>query len=161
MQDVSRTEDAGMKEIEGTLQIQRDVVWAAHDISHRVVEFGKGHIFLEQATPACVDESIAAERRLMLAVLEDALSTYIKYYGSSHVRRHREAIEVKMWADSDESDWPFSFLNICNVVGIDPDYLRGGMKKWETKKRETTGTRRVPFIYFKRASAGSSRCSIR
>ena len=32
------------------------------------------------------------------------------------------------------SDWPFSFENICEVLGFDPAYLRQGLLRWKRKK---------------------------
>jgi hypothetical protein len=30
----------------------------------------------------------------------------------------------------DDSTWLCSFVNICNVLGLDPDYLRTGLRRW-------------------------------
>ena len=61
---------------------------------------------------------------LMLAVLEDAMRTY---------KDGVEAFKVEAWVASDDTDWPFAFVNVCNAVGLTPEYLRSAMKKWRRK----------------------------
>ena len=53
--------------------------------------------------------SFDGERRLMVAVLEDA----------------------DAWIESDDKSWIFSFENICDVLGIDATYLRKGLRRWK------------------------------
>ena len=37
----------------------------------------------------------------------------------------------------DDRDWLFSFTNICEVLGFDPQYVRRGLMRWkETKLAE-------------------------
>jgi hypothetical protein len=62
------------------------------------------------------------ERRLMLAILEDAARTYDEPAGmSDSVPRH----EVDEWFASDDRTWPFSFRNVCRALRLDPDEIRG------------------------------------
>jgi len=67
------------------------------------------------------------EKRLMFAVLEDAIICFQKY---APARNHREArlfCEAESWIFESDSDWWFSFENICAHLGIDPNYLRRGL----------------------------------
>ena len=69
--------------------------------------------------------AVGAEKRLMLAVLEDALGIYRKYTAVPG-RRHRRLVrETEQWLFSDDTSWPFSFVNICHSLGIDVAWLRG------------------------------------
>lgn len=78
------------------------------------------------------------EWQLVVAVLEDAVNCYQKYFVArdSHGQRlFREAREWMMVPQSraaiDDKDAPgFSFEYICEVVGLDPDYLRRGLERW-------------------------------
>ena len=39
-------------------------------------------------------------------------------------------------------DWPFSFVNVCETLGIDPAALRSALLDWKAKRlaeRETNG----------------------
>lgn len=73
-----------------------------------------------------------SELRLMLAVLEDAVFIYQKpALGQSKAGRKRRAFwEVEEWIGSNDLSWPYSFLNICRALSIDPDYLREGLRRW-------------------------------
>ena len=69
------------------------------------------------------------KRRLMLAVLEEALTTFQRGLVSDVAERRKHACEVEAWAASDAVDWPFAFENVCDCLGIDPDYVRRRMSK--------------------------------
>jgi len=78
--------------------------------------------------------SLEPEKRLMLAVLEDAVLCFQK--GSSAGDRRRKALfpDAEEWIMEENRDWPFSFENICEVFGINPAYLRQGLLRWKRKK---------------------------
>lgn len=62
------------------------------------------------------------ERLLMLATLEDGIRTILQA-GSGGADARRVADDVA-WLTSEDRCPPFSFLNLCEFLGIDPDYLR-------------------------------------
>jgi hypothetical protein len=87
------------------------------------------------------------EHRLMLAVLEDAVHTHQRSSGFRDARNRRLFRETDEWFASDEATSPFSFIVICQVFGLDPDYLRAGLARW-TAARATNGdpgSRTLPF----------------
>ena len=43
---------------------------------------------------------------------------------------------------SDDSHWPFSFVNICVVLGLEPGYLRQGLKQWHQHRSAEPWKRR-------------------
>jgi hypothetical protein len=62
------------------------------------------------------------ERRLMLAVLDDAIRVLeTQPYGS---RARRLRAETDRWLAADEREWPYSYVNVCDGLGIDPARLR-------------------------------------
>ena len=62
------------------------------------------------------------ERRLMQAVLEDALrSLTAARHGRASASRERQ--ELAWFASRDASD-PFTFERVCEVLSIDADWLR-------------------------------------
>ncbi len=69
-----------------------------------------------------------AERSLMAAVLIDALRIYEKY-----VRTHRTRLkrfrEVEEWFSENDSDWPYSFINICSELRLKPQTIRDVLMK--------------------------------
>jgi hypothetical protein len=73
------------------------------------------------------------ERMLMLAVLEEAVATYCKNVRPSTRRGSRLFQEAETWCASDDVHWPYSFVNICHVLGIDVAYLRTGLARWRQR----------------------------
>jgi hypothetical protein len=74
---------------------------------------------------------LEGERRLMLAVLEDAVSCFQKYAGATRPRSRRLFQEAEQWFMDEESDWPFSFEGICPVLGINAEYFRSSLQRWK------------------------------
>jgi hypothetical protein len=58
----------------------------------------------------------------MRAVLEDALDVVLD--PRPHGRRDRDLRRAtERWLAEDDRDWPFSFVNVCDALAIDPDLL--------------------------------------
>jgi hypothetical protein len=74
--------------------------------------------------------AVEGERRLMLAVLEDAVDSYRKYALARDPREQACFLEAKEWFLSDDRTWLFAFENICDVLEMNADYLRSGLDKW-------------------------------
>src|SRR5581483_352348 len=70
-----------------------------------------------------IDASLQPEKRLMLAVLEDAVGTFQKYTGAGNRRMRRLFLEAEEWFASNDTEWPFAFVNICHALGMDPEYM--------------------------------------
>jgi hypothetical protein len=64
------------------------------------------------------------EKRLMLAVLEDAVDVYRRYGHIPGGKRRRLFEETEHWLFSDDTSWPLSFVNVCHVLGIEVVRLR-------------------------------------
>jgi hypothetical protein len=67
------------------------------------------------------------EKTLMFAVLLDAVECFQKYSG--HEANHLFK-DTQRWIFEDDHKWPFSFINICQTVGLNPQHLRKGLAKW-------------------------------
>ena len=71
------------------------------------------------------------ERRLIAAVLEDVVACLSIDPRYSTGRQRRDFHDARKWINAfDDSEWVFSFGNICETLGIDPSYLRGGLNRW-------------------------------
>ena len=75
--------------------------------------------------------ALEPEIRLMLMILEDALQCYQRYYAARHVLGQREFRDAKRWIFGPDEDWIFSFSHICAFIGIEPEYLREGLRRWK------------------------------
>ena len=71
-----------------------------------------------RAEPAC------GERRLLLAVLEDGIRTFLKHARATHGRALNLRREAFTWLTTDDRRDVFAFENICESLGIDADRLR-------------------------------------
>jgi len=80
------------------------------------------------------ERSSQPEKRLMLAVMEDAIATFQKSVYSATRRQRRLLKETEEWIDSADAAWPFSFENICAALDIESAYLRSGLKRWKTDR---------------------------
>jgi hypothetical protein len=76
------------------------------------------------------------ERRLMIAVLEDAVDVYRKQAGSREARAQQLFLEAEQWIEDPDRTWLFSFQNICDVLGLDASYLRRGLHAWKVRAVE-------------------------
>lgn len=71
------------------------------------------------------------EKRLMLAVLLDAVECYQKH---ARDETHNLFRDIEEWIIADDRQWLFSFVNICEAVDIDPKYLRNGLSQWKEQQ---------------------------
>jgi hypothetical protein len=71
------------------------------------------------------------EKKLMLAVLEDAIACFQKYHSARDGKGKVLFQDAEDWIMDENGDWPFSFANVCETLGFDPAYLRQGMKTWK------------------------------
>ena len=74
--------------------------------------------------------AVRGEKRLMLAVLQDALECYQKYAFTKDVHGHQLFAEADEWISCEDRNWYFSFENICETLEINPAYLRQGVQQW-------------------------------
>jgi len=77
--------------------------------------------------------SSEAEKRLMLAVLEDAVQCFQDNVSARSGRGKRLFEEAEEWILETNSDWVFSFESICEVLGFNPQYVRQGLLRWKEK----------------------------
>jgi hypothetical protein len=70
------------------------------------------------------DPDRTPEQRLMAAVLEDAVRELVRPSGAGYGARARRRAEVELWFESDDVGWPFSFVNVCEALDLDPGGVR-------------------------------------
>jgi hypothetical protein len=71
--------------------------------------------------------------RLLWAVLQEAIETYTKYAFATGRRGQRLFREAEEWIMQDDDFWLYSFTNVCHILGLDPDYIRIGLKRWRSR----------------------------
>lgn len=82
----------------------------------------------EQLAAPRRDSLICGERALMLAVLEDAIRCYLEPpRGAIRIQR-----EAENWIFNGDESWPFSFVNICDALGLAAGPMRRKLREQST-----------------------------
>jgi len=77
---------------------------------------------------------LEGEKRLVLSVLEDAVECFMKCIDSSTNKGQRLFRDADEWITTVDKRWVFSFDNVCEMLDINPAYLRLGLQKWKERK---------------------------
>jgi hypothetical protein len=88
-----------------------------------------------QYLETCQGRTPSPEKRLMLAVLEDAIMCFKKYAPAQGAKENRLFCEAEDWILEKNSKWFFSFENICAAFELDPNYIRRGLTQGKEKLR--------------------------
>lgn len=80
------------------------------------------------------NEHLEPEKALLLAVLEDAVDCFLQYHTAEDRIGKSRFQEAEEWITQRGEDWFFSFENVCNLLGLSPEYLRRGLRDWSAKK---------------------------
>jgi hypothetical protein len=93
--------------------------------------------------PLSVRRRLTAEEELFLAVLEDAIICFQKYIFARDPRGRELFVEAEAWIMSNANDALFSFLSVCDHLGVAASYLRQSLLDWKKevlvkRKRRTT-----------------------
>ena len=76
------------------------------------------------------------EKHLMHAILEEAIKTYRMHVSAKGGRDYRLFLDAQNWIMARNDEWLFSFENICEVLGLDPDFVRSGLNRWKDQQRD-------------------------
>ena len=67
---------------------------------------------------------LEAEQELMLAVLEDAVTCFQVHFAARDKIKTRLFRKAEEWIlQQEKSNWLFSFDNVCETLGLNPDYI--------------------------------------
>jgi hypothetical protein len=81
---------------------------------------------------------VEGEKRLMAAVLADAVDVFMKHAHSTDARSRQMFADAEAWLfQEDPGRWFFSFSNICDVLGLNPEYVRRGLTEWRQRREPT------------------------
>ena len=74
---------------------------------------------------------LSPEKKLMLAMLQDAVICFQEYVRAQDKRRHGLFQEAEEWILSQDLHYFFSFENVCASLGFEASYLRQGLLRWK------------------------------
>lgn len=99
-----------------------------------------------QFFPVLINTSSAARggQRLLLAVLEDAVHTWLHYGHAQDCRGRRLFEETQAWFWSTQRDYVCAFECICEHLDLDPTCIRRGLLAWQQAEtaRKRSGPRK-------------------
>jgi len=70
------------------------------------------------------NENLAPEKALLFAVLEDAIHCVRHYNAARGPLGKQRFREAETWINRHGRDWGFTFDNVCDLLSIEPEYLR-------------------------------------
>ena len=107
------------------------------------------------------DSAMAPVKRLMMAVLEDALRCFQNNADARSGPRRRAFAEAEQWLCTDKGEGAFSFETVCETLGIEPQYLRSGLCEWRNQQLAGVSARRLarrsPVVRSGKITAASRR----
>jgi len=83
---------------------------------------------------------LSPEHRLLWAVLEDAVGCWQANETATGGERRRVFQEAAEWFESDADDSPFAFVVICQLFGLEPEWIRRGLQRWSERRRQQPGS---------------------
>ena len=87
--------------------------------------------------------NMSGERRLMLAILEDGIHTFLKFAGASGRMQREQFLEAEAWIEAEDLTWVYAFRSICDHLGLEADQLRRGLRARKVQA-ETRGAAAEP-----------------
>ncbi len=97
---------------------------------------------------------LEGEKRLILSVLEDAIECFMKCIDASTSKGQRLFRDADEWIAHEDKRWVFSFDNVCDMLDINAEYMRMGLRKWKDKRLDAIARRRATLaLEAERASA--------
>ncbi|HMA80107.1 MAG TPA: hypothetical protein VKR81_04430 [Candidatus Binatia bacterium] len=78
-------------------------------------------------------EHLEPEKALLIALLEDAIDTYRKFSRAQDREGKEQFREAKEWIMARDDHWIFAFNNVCELLGLNPDYIRRGLREMRAK----------------------------
>ena len=98
---------------------------------------------------------LTPEKRLVIAILADALNCFQRYHVARILQGRRASTEAERWLMSGDRDWPFSFENVCDVLSIDAQLVRGALRDWRERPDRSPGDARAEEIVTVRTLRGT------
>jgi hypothetical protein len=80
------------------------------------------------------DPRAEPEKRLMVAVLEEAIALVVNDAQHGDENRRSAVREARRWFASEDHSAPFAFATICDVLGLDSSRVRQAVVAWSRRQ---------------------------
>jgi hypothetical protein len=101
--------------------------------------------------PKPLPAQFIGKRQLLAALLLDAIRTFHLLVHARKPGERQRFAEVEAWITSPDTDYVFSFINVCTFLGLDAEAVRTHLSVW--KAAQNGAPARVP-------SAPKAQCRI-
>jgi hypothetical protein len=99
--------------------------------------------------PGRSGDRLRPEEGLVVAVLEHAVGIFQRYAFSPERTDRLLFADIDAWFASSDIDYPFAFVSICDVLGLDVAYVRLGLRQWyEGGRKALRGNRDLSRVSF-------------
>src|SRR6266436_604741 len=68
--------------------------------------------------------SETSQRELASGILKQAAEDLRRFHGATSAVERELYLDAYRWVISDDCSWPFSFLNVCQLLNLAPENLR-------------------------------------
>src|SRR6266404_4669092 len=68
--------------------------------------------------------SETSQRELASGILKQAAQDLRRFHGATSAIERELYLDAYRWVISDDCSWPFSFLNVCQLLNLAPEGLR-------------------------------------
>jgi hypothetical protein len=84
---------------------------------------------------------LSGEHGLMWAVLADGIDCYRRNAHAASTQQCLEFRDAEEWIFRTDWDWPFSFVNLCEMFGFDPAGVRRALQEHRDSRKPAAARR--------------------
>lgn len=107
-----------------------------HRANSPIAAGGDDTVLPSQFWAVVSDPRTEPEKRLMIAVLEEAIALLVSdAAGADRAERAAAVRDAERWIACDDQGSPFAFAAICDILGLDVSRVRETIAAWRTRKR--------------------------
>jgi hypothetical protein len=85
-------------------------------------------------SPKSLSAQFTGKRQLLEALLLDAVRTFYLYLHARKPGERQRFDEVEAWVASEDTEYVFSFVNVCTLLGLDADAVRTHLMTWKASQ---------------------------
>ncbi len=93
------------------------------------IRLSDARLDVEYVDQICRNQYDEGEKKLMLAVLQEALNNFVQFLPARDAAGQEQFREVEEWFWGKDGEWLFSFNNIAESLGISSTYFLDGLMR--------------------------------
>ena len=89
-------------------------------------------------SPRPLPAQFTGKRQLLEALLLDAVRTFQVFIHARKPGERQQFEEVEAWIISDDTEYIFSFVNVCTLLGLSAEAVRARIGTWKTSQHKVS-----------------------